>query len=139
MLRFIMGKKQKRSYRTSDPKIDRKILRRELEKYLDELKAGTLGPDGVSPSDADFQAQFVNYHSEVLGSLTKLALIREVQIFCVNSFFKFKHYRPNGPQNKSSAGSISSPSPYGGRPILSMVPSGCFAFPMPAGGPSRAL
>jgi hypothetical protein len=75
MLRVIMGKKKKRPYRAPDQKIDRKILRRELEKYLDELKAGTLSPDDVSPGDADFQAQFVNYHSEVLGSLAKLARI----------------------------------------------------------------
>jgi hypothetical protein len=31
----------------------------------------------------------------------------ECQIFCVNPFFAFKHVHPIGPQNRSSAGSIS--------------------------------
>jgi hypothetical protein len=44
---------------------------------------------------------------------------RECQIFCVNPFFAFKRVHPSGQQNRSSVGSISWPSPDGGKSISS--------------------
>jgi len=68
-------KKKRALVRPPDVERDRKLLRSELKRYLEELKDGTIAPEGVSPSEARFQSLFVSYHAEVLGGLAKLARI----------------------------------------------------------------
>ncbi len=68
-------KKRAAKYKVPDVEKDRKLLQAELEKYLDELKAGTTGLDDESLREPKFQALYIDYHSKVLAELVKLARI----------------------------------------------------------------
>ena len=68
-------KKRAAKFKVPDVEKDRKLLQAELEKYLDELKAGTIGLDDESLQDPKFQSLYIDYHSKVLAELVKLARI----------------------------------------------------------------
>ena len=59
-----MGKKAAK-FKAPDVEKDRALLRKDLEKYVEDLKSGAIVPEDISPDDERFQSLFRSNHSDL--------------------------------------------------------------------------